>query len=126
MTAKSAAILIGLIFIVVGVLGFIDNPIIGDSSDVIFHADSFHNFVHIGSGVLFLLFSMAAASTTRGFMVLFGLIYLTLGIIGYVTFGKEGAGKVLGLLHVNANDNYLHIGLGLVIFLAALVTRKSG
>jgi hypothetical protein len=125
MTAKSAAILIGLIFIVVGILGFVENPIIGDSPDAIFHADSFHNYVHIGSGILFLLFAMAAPATTRGFMVLFGLVYLTLGVIGYVTFGKEGTGKVLGVLHVNANDNYLHIALGLVIVLMAFVTRKT-
>lgn len=125
MTAKSAALLIGIIFIAVGALGFIDNPIIGESEEAIFHADRFHNLVHIISGVLFVLIALAAPSVAGGFMILFGLIYLALGIIGYVSFGKDGFGAVLGILHVNAADNYLHIGLGLVILLAGIVTRRQ-
>jgi hypothetical protein len=125
MTAKSAALIIGLLFIVVGILGFVENPIIGDSQDAVFHADQFHNYVHIGSGVLFLLVALAAPSAAGGFMILFGLVYLALGIIGYVQFGKDAMGKVLGILHVNPNDNYLHIGLGIVILLAGIVTRKT-
>jgi hypothetical protein len=31
--------------------------------------------------------------------------------------GSEGMTKVLGFLHVNGADNYLHIGLGLLILL---------
>jgi hypothetical protein len=125
MTAKTAALLIGLAFIAVGALGFIDNPIIGESPDAIFHADRFHNYVHIGSGILFVLIAMAATSAAKGFMILFGLVYLALGVIGFLEFGKEGMGKVLGILHVNAADNYLHMGLGLVILLAGMVTRRT-
>jgi hypothetical protein len=124
MTAKNIALLLGFVFIAVGALGFIDNPIIGESPDAIFHADRFHNLVHIGSGVLFVLIALAATSMVKGFMVLFGLVYLALGVIGYLNFGKEGMGKVLGILHVNAADNYLHIGLGLVILLAGMMTRR--
>ena len=57
-------------------------------------------------------------------MILFGIVYLALGVIGYLNIGKEGMGKVLGILHVNANDNYLHIGLGLLIIIAALASRR--
>lgn len=124
MTAKNVALLFGFVFIAVGVLGFVDNPIIGESPDAIFHADQFHNFVHIGSGVLFILVALAATSAVKGFMVLFGLVYLALGVIGYLNFGKEGAGKVLGILHVNAADNYLHIALGVVILIAGAATRR--
>jgi hypothetical protein len=124
MTAKNVALLLGFVFIAVGALGFIDNPIIGESPDAIFHADRLHNLVHIGSGVLFVLIALAATSMVKGFMVLFGLVYLALGVIGYMNFGKEGMGKVLGILHVNAADNYLHIGLGLVILLAGMMTRR--
>jgi hypothetical protein len=124
MTAKNAALFIGFVFIAVGALGFIDNPIIGESHNAIFHADRFHNLVHIGSGVLFILVATAAPTAIKGFMVLFGLVYLALGVIGYLNFGKEGMGKVLGILHVNAADNYLHIGLGLVILLVGATTRR--
>jgi hypothetical protein len=125
MTAKSAALILGVIFIAVGALGFVDNPIIGESQDAIFHADQLHNIVHIVSGVLFVLVALAAPGSARGFLILFGLVYLALGIIGYVQFGKEGMGKVLGVLHVNANDNYLHMALGVVIILAGLASRRG-
>ncbi len=124
MTAKTAALLIGIIFIATGLLGFIENPIVGASENAIFHADTVHNMVHIISGVLFVLVAMAAPGSAAGFMVLFGIVYLAIGIIGFVSFGGEGMGKVFGFLHVNGADNYLHIALGVVILLAGLITRR--
>ena len=124
MNTKTAAILIGLVFLVVGALGFISNPIVGESDTAIFQADKVHNLVHIVSGVLFLLVAMSAPSATGGFLKLFGIVYLGLGIWGLVTIGDASMTTLLGFLHVNANDNYLHIGLGAVIFLAGFL-RKS-
>jgi len=67
MTAKTAAIFIGLIFIAVGLLGYVDNPIVGTSEGAIFHTDSVHNIVHIISGALFLLVALAAPGSAAGF-----------------------------------------------------------
>ena len=125
MTAKTAALVIGVIFIAVGLLGFIDNPVIADSETAIFHADTVHNTVHIISGVLFVLVALAAPAFSATFMIIFGIVYLAIGIIGFVTIGEEGMGKVLGFLHVNGADNYLHIALGIVIALAGIATRKK-
>lgn len=123
MTAKTAALAIGLIFIVVGLLGFIDNPIVGSSENAIFHADTVHNMVHIISGVLFVLVAMSAPASASTFMLIFGIVYLAIGILGITSVGEEGMAKVLGFLHVNAADNYLHIALGIVIALAGIITR---
>ncbi|HRO71132.1 MAG TPA: DUF4383 domain-containing protein [Chitinophagaceae bacterium] len=124
MSARSVAILIGLVFVAVGILGFIDNPIVGDSPDAIFHADTVHNIVHIVSGVLFLFVALALPAAARGFLVTFGIIYLVIGIVGLTSIGTEGMGTVLGFLHVNGADNYLHVGLGLVILLMGFMSRK--
>lgn len=125
MTVKTAALVIGVIFIAVGLLGFVDNPIVYDSTDAIFHADSTHNMVHIVSGVLFVFIALASPSSARTFIVLFGLVYLALGIWGMLTVGADGMATLLGFLLVNENDNYLHIGLGAVILLAGLVSRRT-
>jgi hypothetical protein len=125
MTAKSAALLIGFIFIAVGLLGFIDNPIIGASQEAIFHADTFHNGVHIGSGILFVLIAMAAPGFASTMMILFGIVYLLIGVAGLISYGTNGFGKVLGVLHVNGADNLLHVGLGLLILIAGIATRKA-
>jgi Domain of unknown function (DUF4383) len=124
MSPRTAALLIGIIFIAVGLLGFVDNPIVGASDTAMFHADKTHNIVHIVSGVLFVLIALAAPGASAGFLILFGLVYLAIGIIGFVTKGADGMATVLGFLHVNNNDNYLHIVLGIVIFLAGVATRR--
>ena len=123
MNTKSASLLLGLVFISVGLLGFISNPIIGDSDTAIFHADKVHNGVHIASGVLFLLFGLAMPNSAGTFLKVFGVIYFLLGVLGLINIGTSGMGKLLGVLHVNGADNFLHIGLGLVIFLAGTLPR---
>ena len=124
MTAKTAALVFGLVFIAVGLLGFVDNPIVGTSEKAIFHADKTHNIVHIVSGALFVLIALAAPGAAAGFLILFGLVYLAIGVVGLVTIGKEGMTKLMGFLHVNAADNYLHIALGIVIFLVGVAARR--
>lgn len=123
MNTRTASILIGVVFIAVGLLGFVTNPIIGTSPDAIFHADKTHNIVHIVSGVLFLLIAMAAPAATGGFLKLFGIVYLGLGIWGMTSIGNTDMTSLLGFLHVNAADNYLHIGLGVLIFLAGFLPK---
>ena len=125
MNTKTAAIIIGLAFIAVGLLGFVSNPIVGSSADAIFHTDKVHNIVHIVSGALFLLVALAAPASASAFLKIFGIVYLGLGIYGMVTMGSSDSKELLGFLHVNKADNYLHIGLGLVIFLAGFVGRRA-
>jgi hypothetical protein len=121
MTTRSASILLGIVFIAVGLLGYVDNPIIYDSDEAVFHANSTHNMVHIISGIAFLLIAFAAPRRAGLFMKIFGAVYLLLGILGLATIGDDGMTELLGFLHVNGADNYLHIGLGLLIFLASML-----
>ena len=125
MNTKTASLIIGIIFLVVGLLGFIPNPVVGNSHDAIFHADAVHNMVHIISGVLFLIFAFAAPARAGLFLKLFGIVYLLLGIIGFATIGDSGMITLLGFLPVNGADNYLHIVLGIVIFLAGMLPQLS-
>jgi hypothetical protein len=124
MTTKSASLLIGITFLAVGLLGFVPNPIVGDSHNAIFHADAVHNMVHMVSGALFVLVAMAAPERASTFLKVFGAVYFLLGVIGFVSIGSEGMTKLLGFLPINGADNYLHIALGVVIFLAGFLPRR--
>ena len=124
MSAKKLSLAFGVIFIAVGLLGYFNNPIIGLAENAIFHADGMHNIVHIVSGVLFLLVALAAPASSRRFLILFGIVYLLVGVIGFISMGTTGMGQVLGFLHVNGADNYLHVGLGLIILVCGLASRK--
>lgn len=125
MTTKTASLVIGVIFIAVGLLGFIPNPIVGSSHEAIFHADAVHNGVHIISGLLFLIIALAAPARAGMFLKVFGIVYLLLGVLGLATIGSEGTIDLLGFLPVNGADNYLHIALGVVIFLAGMLPQNS-
>lgn len=110
---KKAAMLFGVVFLVVGVAGFIPG-ITNDNDHLlgIFHVDGVHNLVHIASGVVALLAARSAAYAKTYFQV-FGLVYALVTVLGFV--GGDDS-KVLGFLVVNMADNFLH----LVIALAAL------
>ena len=120
MNTRTASLIFGIIFLAIGLLGFIPNPLVGDDHNAIFHTDSVHNMVHVASGALFLLVALAAPARAGAFLKIFGLVYLALGIYGFVVIGDSGMTTLLGFLPVNGADNYLHIGLGLLIFLAGL------
>src|SRR5688500_4985478 len=124
MSAKTAALVIGLLFIAVGLLGYVANPVIGESENAIFHADSVHNIVHIVSGVLFLLVAFASPANAAMFCKVFGAVYLLLGVLGLFRIGSDGMTTLLGFLHVNGADNYLHIALGIAILLVGFALRR--
>lgn len=116
---KKWAKIFGIVFLLVGVLGFIpgitsDGLLLG-----IFEVDTVHNIIHLLSGIV----ALAVSSSDKGakwYFIVFGVVYALVTVLGFVS-----TGKVLGLIHVNMADNILH----LVIALAALVigfTAKVG
>jgi uncharacterized membrane protein len=52
---KSAAILFGIVFLAVGILGFVPGVTTNEMLLGIFHVNAAHNVVHIASGIIFLL-----------------------------------------------------------------------
>jgi hypothetical protein len=80
LTTKTAALAIGIVFVVVGLLGFVNNPIIG-----LFATNTAHNLVHLVSGILILIgaFTAIGAGTT---LKVFGVVYALVAILGAVTW----------------------------------------
>jgi len=123
MTSKNVALILSIIFIAVGLLGFIPNPIVGEGG--IFHTDTLHNLVHIISGALFAIVAIASPANAPMFMKIFGVVYFLIGVVGLFSLGEDGTGMALGFLHVNSADNYLHLALGVVIFLAGTMKAPT-
>jgi len=81
-----------------------------------------HNMVHIVSGVVALYFGFSGSySGARGFCLLFGIVYLLLGVCGW--FLGTGAEHMFNIppgspiLMLGKMDHIIHVLLG-VIFLA--------
>lgn len=125
MNTKTASFIIGIVFLLVGILGFFPNPVISESDNAIFHTDTLHNSVHLLSGVLFILVALAFRPQSAAALKIFGILYLLLGVIGLIQFGADGMGYIFGFLHVNGPDNILHLGLGLIIIAAGTFLKKS-
>jgi hypothetical protein len=121
--AQWYCLLVGLVLLAVGVLGFISDSsfetgdaVQGDSF-LGFEVNGIHNLVHVASGLVLLAASPKRASA-RAVALAFGLVYGLVAIIGLVD-----TEDVLGLLPVNAADNILHVALAALGIATGLISR---
>jgi len=112
---KTAAIIFGIVFLAVGILGFV--PAVTTTVDGmpmllgIFHVNAFHNYVHIASGVVFLLCGMAGAGPSRTFFKIFGLVYALVAVLGFM----NPMGPLFGMMSNNPAVPWLHVVLAAVM-----------
>ena len=114
---------LGWIFLVLGILGFFSNPIIGAGVGTWFHADFNHNLVHLLTGLILLWVAYKASAKTVTTLKTFGWIYLVIAILGWILV--SGTGTLLGLVEVNGAVNWLHLILGLVLLWAGMKGAKG-
>jgi hypothetical protein len=131
-TLETAAMAVGAVFLLVGVLGFIpgittnygDMTFAGHESGAellgIFQVSILHNVVHL----LFGLAGLALGRTwsgARNFLIGGGVIYLVLWLYGLLIDRESGANFV----PVNTADNWLHLLLGIaMVALGVLLSRR--
>ena len=120
--AKTWAMVFGWIFVVVGILGFISNPIVGMNGA--FHTDMMHNIIHIIFGAILLWAAYSAPAKAAGAMKWLGIIYLILAILGFVLVGNM-TGSLLGIAEINGADNWLHLVLGIILVWAGMKKRGA-
>ena len=114
MTTKLAATVIGIVFLAVGILGFIPNPIVSPTG--MFAVNTLHNVVHLVSGAV-LLGGVYTSLGSGLALKIVGVVSGAVAILGLVV----GPGMLLGLIHVNAADNWLHVVLAIVILAAGFM-----
>jgi hypothetical protein len=134
--AKTVCRILGVILVIVGVAGFAAPTLLGA------HLGMAHNGVHIVSGVLALYLGFAGSpGAARGFCLIFGIVYLLLGIAGFVLGHPEAstmAGmtamgtdpkllKVIpGTLEFGRMDHIIHIVLGIIFLAGGALGRSEG
>ena len=105
----------GLVLLLVGVLGFTH---VLDSLGA--HLSPAHNLVHILSGVIALYFGFAGSlSGAKGFCIIFGLVYLLLGVLGLV-MGELHIGPLL----LGKVDHGIHLIVGAIFMAGGFFTRN--
>ena len=118
--AKTVATVVGVVFILVGIVGFFSPNLLGA------HLGKAHNLVHLVSGAISLYMgTKGSLSGARQFCIIFGLVYGLLGVVGY--FVGTGPEHMIELPHLmlGTRDHIIHIVIG-VLYLIGGFSTKSG
>jgi hypothetical protein len=117
--AKTVCKILGVVFLLVGLLGFAMPDFLNA------HLTPPHNVVHIVSGALALYFGFAGSlSGAKMFSLVFGVVYLALGILGMAMGTGEDRMWMVGPLHFGQADHGLHILLGVIFLAGGLFTKR--
>jgi hypothetical protein len=122
---KTAAILFGIVFLAVGILGFVP----GATTTVdgmpmllgIFHVNAAHNFVYLASGVVFLLCGISGAGPSRTFFRIFGAVYALVAVLGFM----NPNGPLLGMISNNPATTWLHVVLAAAMLFLGFVVKDT-
>jgi uncharacterized membrane protein len=132
--AKTICTILGVVFILVGLIGFIKPDLLGT------HLSLAHNLVHIISGGVALYFGLAGSlSGARLFCLVFGAVYLLLAVLGFLLgdggphtmpdmTGANDANlwKVIaGTLELGRMDHIVHVLLGVVFLIGGFITKAD-
>ena len=117
--AKTVCKVLGVVFVLVGLCGFAAPGLLGA------HLSTPHNLIHIVSGLIALYLGFAGTlSAAKTFCLVFGLVYLALGILGLVLGTGTDRMWMLGPLHFGTSDHAIHVLLGIVFLAGGLFTKK--
>lgn len=106
--------ILGIVLLLVGIAGFFV-----DGTLFVFEVDAVHNIVHIVSGIAALA-SAGSYGHSRLFLIVFGLVY---GLVTILGFAMDG--DILGLFRANMEDNYLHAAIAVVCLGVGFGSKKS-
>lgn len=117
--AKTVAKILGVVLLLVGVLGF--THVLDSLGAHIGPGYAAHNLIHVVSGIIALYFGFGGSlGGARGFCIIFGLVYLLLGIVGL------GLGDLhLGPLVLGKADHGIHLIVGAIFLAGGLFTKKA-
>ena len=129
---QSVALLVGVVFLVVGTLGFIPGitsnydelKFAGHNSDAqllgIFDTSILHNIVHLLYGLAGIVLARTIDGA-RTFLVGGGLVYLVLFVYGAIWHGEAGSNWI----PVNWADDILHLALGSGMVIVGIVLSRG-
>ncbi len=109
MNTRIINLIYGAVFVAVGVLGFVPNPLV--SAVGLFETNAVHNLVHGLLGVVFIVGALIFPGYESRLLKLLGLGGIAVTVLGFMTDGNT----LLGIIRVNQADHWLHLGLALVV-----------
>lgn len=116
--AKPIAGVIGVVFILVGIAGFI-SPNLMEA-----HLGKLHNVIHLASGAASLYFATKATrASARLFCITFGVLYGLLGVVGFLLGAGEHNMIEVPYLALGTYDHLIHIAISVLYVIGGFSTR---
>jgi len=122
---KKLSILVGVVFVLIGVLGFVPGLTTTHADGTkyllgLFQVGGIHNLVHLLSGAAALAAGYTSEKYARLYFLAFGVVYALVTVVGFIQ-----GDTVLGIFAVNTADNFLHLALAIVILGIGLTVQPS-
>ena len=108
---------IGVVLILLGLVGYFNNPILG-----IFGVNIAQDILHLVGGALILWLAMKGSAKPTNMWT--GIIALVVGILWFAE-GLDG-GLLNSIFGINAAISYLHIAVGVVSLAVAFAVKEGG
>ena len=117
---KKLAITFGIVFVLIGILGFVPGITQDEHLLGIFHVNAAHNAVHLLTGVAALAAGLSSAHTAQLFFRVFGVVYGLVAILGFMA----GAGPVLVIISNNLADAWLHLVIAVTSIMIGFAVKE--
>lgn len=118
---KNAAMAFGIVFVLIGILGFVPGITSNGMLLGIFHVDTLHNIIHLASGIAALAL-MSSTTNAKLYFQIFGVVYALVTIIGFVQYNET---LLLGFLATNPADDFLHLVIAIAALYLGYGTREA-
>ncbi|HEX2221099.1 MAG TPA: DUF4383 domain-containing protein [Candidatus Limnocylindria bacterium] len=127
--ARTVVLVLGAIYVVVGIVGFIPGLVTGgppagmESAQGnllgIFPVNALHNIVHLAIGAA-LLYGATNTSAAISVARIIGVVYVVVGLLGFV------APDTFGLMPIGGADIFLHLATGAILLAIGFMDLDRG
>jgi len=110
---KTFTLIVGAVFFLLGVAGFVNNPLIGERA--FFYAGTTLNIVHMIAGAILWIVARTMSHRAEHALQAIGFIFLFVSIFGFILPSAEQ--PLFGIIHVSVADNWLHLAFGTLLIM---------
>ncbi|PLS81346.1 hypothetical protein CYG49_02325 [Candidatus Saccharibacteria bacterium] len=111
----------GVVFVAVGLLGFVPMFTPNEHLLGLFHVNGIHNVIHLASGIVALGVGFSSNQASRLYFQIFGVVYALVAALGLI-YGNQ---PILGVVTNNLADTLLHIAIAATALALGFGTPKE-
>ncbi len=110
---RSLAVIFGVAFLVIGIIGFYPQFVDSNNLFGIFRFNFEYRMAHIFSGILGILCGLYSLNASKLYFIIIGIVYGILAILGF----SQPNGMLLGMFENNRADSWFNTVLAAVSLL---------